>query len=234
MQSGAELDEGLDILRAHHFTRGGLTNQRMLISHLRDEHRVGDFSAIMQTTKDPSNPSDRYLWSLIAVTTGNFAAVSKDLNSSINSYYSLDYSELYALCLLDLAVSHMFTQPTPGYEGLIQAGITFDGPGYLNAKDCLNGKTDPQVIATLSMKDQDLVRWAAALLELSEGNHAQAQVLFAALAKNMNTDPAVAEMCRDLLAWYATQTPETLSAVPKAAPVKRQIRIDANAEFNDF
>ncbi len=234
MQSGAELDEGLAILRAHHFTRGYATGQRLLISHLRDERRVGEFSAIMQTKKDPSNQSDRYLWSLIAVTTGNFTAVSKDINSSINSYYSLDYSELYTLCLLDLAVSHMFTQPTPGYEGLIQAGITFDSPGYLTAVSCLNGKTDPQVIATLSMKDQDLVRWAAALLELSEGNHAQAEVLFAALATNKDTDPAIAEMCRDLLAWYATQAPKTLSAVPKAAPVKRQIRIDANAEFNDF
>ncbi len=234
MQSGAELDEGLAILRAHHFTRGGLANQRTLMSHLRDEHRIGDFSALMQTKKDSGNQNDSYLWSLIAITTGNFAAVSKDLNNSINSYYSFDYSELYTLCLLDLAVSHMFAQPIPGYERLIQAGITFDGPGYLNAKDCLNGKTDPQVIATLSTGDQDLVRWAAALLELSEGNHAQAQPLFAALATNKDTDPAIAEMCRDLLAWYATQTPETLRAVPKAAPVKRQIHVDAQAGFNDF
>jgi len=45
---------------------------------------------------------------------------------------------------------------------------------------------------------------------------------------------AVIELNRDVLAWYATQTPTSLGSVPKAAPLKRTITAPVTAGANDF
>ena len=105
---------------------------------------------------------------------------------------------------------------------------------YRVALACLDGVSDPQAVVALAPWDRDLVRWAEALLELAEGDHAKARPIFAALAAAPTGDPGIAELSRDLLAWYATQTPATLAATPKAPPLKRRAAVAAKTGVDDI
>ena len=51
---------------------------------------------------------------------------------------------------------------------------------------------------------------------------------------NPQADPAIVDLSRDLLVWYASQTPKTLAAMPKATPVKRRTTGNVKLGADDF
>ena len=144
-------------------------------------------------------------------------------------------SELRPLCLLAAALNRMYGKPAPDFKRLVeQAGIPEDHQGYQIASDILAGLDDPAAIAALSPWNQDLARWAHTLREFSEGNHDQVRIHLTTLTTSPTCDPAIAELCRDLLHWYGTQTAQTLLELPKAPPVKRRQVTTVKPGAEDF
>jgi hypothetical protein len=233
MGTGKDIDEGLALMAKEGFWRGDLPEQRLLVSHLRDQGRLGDFAALHAKQSDPRGRS--YLRILCGLVGGRFAEIQPRMDEVFGdiSHWTAR-SDLRACCLLTIAVHRMCGQPPPGFARLREmAGIPTD-QGYRAALACLDGVSDPQSVAALAPWDRDLVRWAEALLELSEGGHAKAQPILAALAGDPAGDPGIAELARDLLAWYATQTPESLATVPRAAPLKRAKVVLSKPGVDDF
>ncbi len=234
MQGGADLDAALERLRTIRYSPGDFPQQRLLVSRLREERRLEQFALVMQ--KQLQGRDRRYLNSLVCLPLGRFAEMQPEFTDAIGdaSLWIVD-SELRPLCLLAIAVNRMYGKPPPEFKRLIeQAGIPEDHQGYQVAADALAGLNNPAAVAELSPWNQELVRWAEAVLDFSEGNHEQAKATLTVLTTNANGDPAIAELGRDLLAWYATQTIETLATLPKALPVKRRAVGTAKPGANDF
>jgi len=233
MESGAEIDEALRLLQNREYRSGGFPEQRLLVSHLRDEKRLQAFIA----TQEAFLPKryNRYLRMLATLATGGFTAAQPHLADGLGeaSLWIIKI-DLRPLCLLTRASHRLCGKPPPDFKRLQeQAGEPKDA-GYLAALDALDGVSDPQTVTGLSAWDQDLVRWATALLNASEGEHARSQALFTALVANPQTDPAISELSRDLLAWYANQTTESLATIPKATPVKRRTVGTVKPGADDF
>ncbi len=233
MQRGTDLDEGFALLRTHEFRLNGFAEQRALISHLRDEQRLTDFATSQRAYLKKSE--QRFLRMVINLCIGGLVLAQPDLADGLgDASLWIVKTELRPLCLLAYAAHRMCGKPPPDFKRLNeQAGEPKDA-GYLAALDALNGVHDPQTFAGLSPWDQDLVRWASALLDLSEGEHQRARDHFVTLTNNPQADPSIAELGRDLLAWYATQTPATLATTPKAPPVKRRTVAAIKPGADDF
>ena len=233
MSSGAEIDEGLRLLRNQEFRGHGFTEDRLLVSHLRDEKRL---PAFIESQKEfLSQPENSYLHMLVTLSTGGFTAAQPLLADGIgNASLWIVKNDLRPLCLLAHASHRLCGKPPPDFKRLEeQAGEPKDA-GYLAALGALDGVNDPQTVTKLSPGDQDLVLWATALLDASEGEHARAQARLTAITANPQADPAIVDLCRDLLVWYASQTPKTLATMPKATPVKRRTTGTVKPGADDF
>jgi len=234
LQTGPELDEGLALLPRVVFVAGGIPQQRRLISHLRDHGRLAKFIPALQTDVIERIREYDYLRLISAVIFGDFANLQKTLNDRITLFVSLGKPNIRAMCLFQIALCRMYGQEIPDFWRLDQMGYNPRSPGYDAAREVLKGIIDHTVIAEFAPPDKDLVRWAEALLELCEGEHAKAQQHLHAIVQLADTDPAVMEPAKDLLAWYASQTTESLSAVPKAAPVTRKVTTIVKPGADDF
>ena len=233
MSSGADIDEGLRLLRNQEFLSQGFSENRLLVSHLRDEKRL---PAFIESQKEfLSQPENSYLHMLVTLSTGGFTAAQPLLADGIgDASLWIVKSDLRPLCLLAHASHRLCGKPPPDFKRLEeQAGEPKDA-GYLAALGALDGVNDPQTVTTLSPGDQDLVLWATALLDASEGEHARAQARLTAITANPQADPAIVDLSRDLLVWYASQTPKTLAAMPKATPVKRRTTGNVKLGADDF
>jgi hypothetical protein len=233
MSSGADIDEGLRLLRNQEFLSQGFSENRLLVSHLRDEKRLPAF--IESQKMFLPKREKRYLHMLAMLSTGGFTTAQPLLADGIgDASLWIVKNDLRPLCLLAHASHRLCGKPPPDFKRLEeQAGEPKDA-GYLAALGALDGVNDPQSVTKLSPGDQDLVLWATALLDASEGEHARAQARLTAITANPQADPAIVELCRDLLVWYASQTPKTLASMPKATPVKRRTTGNVTPGADDF
>ena len=234
MQGGADLDEALETLRSVSYWPGDFLQQRLLVSRLREAQRLEPFALVMQKSLQQRDQS--YLRALLCLPLGRFAEMQPILQDGLGdaSLWIVD-SELRPLCLLAITLNRMYGKPPPDFKRLTeQAGIPKNHPGYELAEDILAGLDHPAAVAALSPWNQDLTRWAHALRELSEGNHEQARAHLTTLTTSPTSDPAIAELCRDLLHWYGTQTAQSLLELPKSQPVKRRQVTTANPGAEDF